>query len=135
EMVVGLEAPIQLPATLRPRIAAARPPDGTVVEHAVLDPLGLRPERVRTVVEGSDVVDGRPAVRLREEHGGLVAHAWIDAEGRVLREEAGMGLELRAEPRAVALADIEAAAPLDLALAAQVPLEGAIAHPRERARL
>jgi hypothetical protein len=74
-------------------------------------------------------------VRLREEHGGLVAHAWIDAEGRVLREEAGMGLELRAEPRAVALADIEAAAPLDLALATQVPLEGAIAHPRDRARL
>jgi transglutaminase-like putative cysteine protease len=135
EMMVPLDGPIQLPATLRARIAAARPAAGTAVEQAVFTPLGLRPERVRTVVEGDDAVDGRPAQRLREEHRGLAAHVWLDAGGRVLREEGGMGLELRAEPRQIALAGVEGAAPLDLALATRVPLEGTIAHPRDRATM
>ncbi len=135
EMVLPLDTPIRLPATLRPRIAAARPAAGTAVEHAIFSPLGLRPERVRTVVEGDDTVDGRPALRLLEEHRGLAARVWIDAEGHVLREEGGMGLELRAEPRAVALAGVDVAPPLDLALATRVPLAGAIARPRERATL
>jgi hypothetical protein len=135
ETVLSLDAPIQLPATLRPRIAAARPAPGTALEHAVFSPLGLRPERVRTVVEGDEVVDGRPVLRLRDEHRGLAARVWIDGDGRVLREEGGMGLELRAEPREVALAGAEEAVPLDLALAMQVPVVGAIARPRERAML
>jgi hypothetical protein len=135
DTIVPLDTPIQLPATLRARIAAARAPAGTVVEQAVFSPLGLRPEHVRTVVEGDDLVDGRPATRLREEHRGLAARVWLDADGRVLREQGGMGLELRAEPRQVALAGIEHAAPLDLALATRVPLEGVIARPRDRATL
>lgn len=135
DLVLPLDAPIELPATLRPRIALARPAPGTVLEHAVFSPLGLRPERVRTVVEGDDVVDGRAALRLREEHRGLSARVWIDAEGRVLREDGGMGLELRAEPRATALAGVDTAAPVDLALATHVPLTGTIADPRTRATL
>src|SRR5262245_5817487 len=135
ETVVPLDEPIQLPASLRARIVAARPATGTVVEQAVFSPLGLRPERVRTIVEGDDLVDGRPAMRLREEHRGLSARVWLDAEGRVLREEGGMGLELRAEPRQVALSGVDRAAPVDLALATRVPLDGVITHPRERATL
>jgi hypothetical protein len=132
EVMLPLDAPIELPATLRSRIAAARPAPGTAVEHMVLSPLGLRPERVRMMVEGDDVVDDRPVVRLREEHRGLGARVWIDGDGRVLREEGGMGLELRAEPPELAQSGVEGTAPLDLALAAEVPLEGAIARPRER---
>src|SRR5262245_3394886 len=56
EMVLPLDAPIELPATLRPRVAAARPAVGTAIEHAVWSPLALRPERIRTVVEGEDTV-------------------------------------------------------------------------------
>jgi hypothetical protein len=135
EAVIPLDEPIRLPATLRPRLAASGAAPGTAVEHAIFSPLGLRPERVRTIVEGSDVVDGRPALRLLEEHRGLTAHVWIDPSGRVLREEGAMGLELRAEPRETALAGGESAPPLDLALATRVPLEGVIARPRERAAL
>src|SRR5262245_8434295 len=102
DLVLPLDAPIELPATLHLRIAQARPAPGTVLEHAMFSPLGLRPERVRTVVEGDDVVDGHAALRLREEHRGLAARVWIDAAGRVLREEGSMGLELRAEPHATA---------------------------------
>jgi hypothetical protein len=106
-----------------------------VLEHAVFSPLGLRSERVRTVIEGPDVVRGREVLRLREEHRGLATRVWIDVEGRAIREEGGMGLVLVAEPREVALAGSELAAPVDLALATQVPLEGAIARPRQRDRL
>ncbi len=135
EMVMPLDAPIQLPASLRARIAAGRPAAGTAVEQAVFSPLGLTPERVRTVVEGDDLVDGRPATRLREEHRGLTARVWIDPDGHVLREQGGMGLELRAEPRQVARAGVASAAPLDLALATRVPLEGRITRPRDRPTL
>src|SRR5262249_22897191 len=106
EVMLPLDAPIELPATLRSRIAAAHPAPGTAWEHLVLSPLGLRPERVRTMVEGDDVVDDRPVVRLREEQRGLAARVWIDADGRVLREEGGMGLELRAEPPELAQAAV-----------------------------
>ena len=46
-----------------------------------------------------------------------------------------MGLELRAEPHATALAGVDAAAPVDLALATHVPLAGTIPDPRTRATL
>src|SRR4029078_5427873 len=59
DLVLPLDAPIELPAALRTRIAQAHPAPGTALEHAIFSPLGLRPERVRTVVEGDDMIDGR----------------------------------------------------------------------------
>ena len=55
----GIDEPIHLATTYRPRIAAARPAPGTRFTHAVFSPLTLRSEPVTTVVEGRETVDGR----------------------------------------------------------------------------
>ncbi len=134
-LLAPVSEPIHLAATMRPRIAAARPAPGTRFEGAVWSPLALRSERTVTVVEGVEVEAGEEALRLREESRGVHSRVWLAADGRTLREQASMGLELRAESRATAVAGLDGAVPADLVAATRIPLSGAIARPRERASL
>jgi hypothetical protein len=80
-----LDEPIQLPASMRPRIAAAKPAAGTRYSHSVFSPLTLRNDRVTTEVEGHETIDGRETTRLVEEQQGMKARVWIDGEGRAVR--------------------------------------------------
>ncbi len=130
-LVVPLEEPIRLPGALRPRIAAAQPAMGTRFAHTVFSPLTLRTETSTSVVEGRETIDGVDTLRLAEEQQGLTARVWLARDGRAVREEGALGFVLRAEPRAKALAGVEAGAPVDLALATRIPLAGRIEHPRE----
>lgn len=130
-----LDEPIQLPASMRPRIAAAKPAAGTRYTHSVFSPLTLHNDRVVTEVEGTETIDGRETTRLSEEHQGMKARVWIDDEGRAVREEASLGLVLRAEPRETALAGVDTAAPFDLTASTRVPLDGLIDHDRDRPTL
>lgn len=130
-----LDEPIQLPASMRPRIAAAKPAAGTRYTHSVFSPLTLRNDRVVTEVEGTETLDGRETTRLAEEHQGMKARVWIDAEGRAVREEGTLGLMLLAETRERALAGIDTAAPFDLTSSTRVPLDGLIDGDRERATM
>ena len=129
-LAVPLEGPIYLATTFRPRIAAARPIAGTRYSHTVFSPLTLRSEPVTTVVEGRETIDGVETLRVTEEAQGLRTHVWLADDGRAVREEAMLGLVLRAEPREAALRDLDSAAPLDLATVARIPLQGTIANPR-----
>jgi len=52
-----------------------------------------------------------------------------------VREEAMLGLVLRAEPRDAALRGLDTAVPLDLATVARIPLRGTIANARETTAL
>ena len=130
-----LDEPIQLATTLRPRIATARPAPGTRYSHTTFSPLTLRRETITTVVEGRETIDGTDTLRVVEEQQGLRAHVWLDAEGRAVREEAMLGLVLRAEPHETALRGLDAAAPLELTSATRIPLHGTIASPRGAAAL
>ncbi|MCW5890067.1 MAG: transglutaminase domain-containing protein [bacterium] len=134
-LTLPLAEPIHLPGMLRPRIAAASPAPGTRYAHEVLSPMTLRNEPVSTLVEAREELDGRSVLRLVEEHQGMKARVWVADDGSVVREEAQMGFQLRAEPRAQALAGIDDAAPLDIAVSTRIPLRGTVAAPRERARL
>jgi hypothetical protein len=134
-VVIPLDEPLNLPSTLRPRIVAARPEPGARFTHAVLSPITFQKESITITVEGRETIDGHEALRIAEEHQGMRARAWLDEDGGVLREEGVLGFVLRREPRATALAGSTADAPLDLALAAKVPLAGAIADPRGRTTL
>ena len=133
--VIVLDEPVNLPSTLRPRIVAARPEAGARFTHAVLSPITFQKESITITVEGHETVDGHDALRIAEEHQGLKAHAWLDEDGGVLREEGVLGFVMRREPRETALAGSADDAPLDLALAAKIPLSGTIADPRGRASL
>jgi hypothetical protein len=134
-LILPLAEPIHLPGMLRPRIAAASPEPGTRFAHEVLSPMTLRNEPVSTLVEAREIVDGRQVLRLAEESQGMKARVWVADDGRVVREEAQMGFMLRAEPREQALAGIDEAAPVDLAVSTRIPLRGTVSAPRERARL
>lgn len=134
-LVVPLAEPIALSSTLRPRLAATRPAPGTRYTQAIFNPLTLRAEPITVVVEGTETVDGQEALRISEEQRGVRTRAWLAADGSVLREEGMLGLELRREPRAVALAGTDGGAPLDLAVAARIPLTGTITDPRARTAL
>ena len=131
-----LDEPIQLATTLRPRIAAARPPPGTRYRHTTFSPLTLHRETITTVVEGRETVDGIDTLRVVEEQQGLRAHVWLDGDGRAVREEAMLGLVLRAEPHETALRDLDTDAPLEVTSATRIPLHGGtIASPRATAAL
>src|SRR5262245_54540274 len=132
---VPLDEPIQLATTLRPRIAGARPAPGTRYSHTTFSPLTLRRETITTVVEGRETVEGTDTLRVVEEQQGLRAHVWLDGEGRAVREEAMLGLVLRAEPHETALRDLDTDAPLELTSATRIPLHGTIASPRGTAEL
>jgi len=134
-LAVPLEGPIYLATTFRPRIAAARPAPGTRYSHTVFSPLTLRSEPVTTVVEGRETIDGIETLRVDEEQQGLRTHVWLADDGRAVREEAMLGLVLRAEPRDTALRGLDTAAPLDLATVARIPLRGTIANARETTAL
>ena len=134
-LVVPIDEPIQLATTLRPRIAAARPAPGTRYRHSVFSPLTLRSEPITTVVEGRETIDGTETLRVAEEQQGLRAHVWLDDDGRAVREEAMLGLVLRAEPHETALRGLNTDAPLELTSATRIPLRGTILSPRRTAAL
>lgn len=130
-----LTEPITLQSALRPRIAAAQPADGARFVHTVFSPLTMGHETVTTVVEGREEIDGVETLRILESQRGMEARAWLDAQGRVLREEGALGFELRREPEELALVGLDAAAPVDLTVATRIPLHGEIADPRGREKL
>jgi hypothetical protein len=129
-LVVPIDAPITVATSLRPRIAAARPAPGTRYSHSIFSPLTLRREPVTTVVEGWETIEGVDVLRVTEEQQGLRARAWLAQDGSAVREEAMLGLVLRAEPRATALRGMTAAAPLEITSATRIPLRGTIPSPR-----
>ena len=134
-LAIPLAEPIHLATTFRPRIAAARPAPGTRFTHAVFSPLTLRSEPVTTVVQGRETVDGIETLRVTEEEQGVRTQVWLTDDGRAVREEAMLGLILRAEPREAALGGLDDATPLDVAMVARIPLHGTIASPRTVAAL
>ncbi len=134
EATLELDEPIHLPATLRERLAQARPPDGTRFTATVFSPLTLRSEPLTLVVEGRERIAGPDgpveALRIAEEHQGMRARAWLDADGSALREEAMLGFTLERASAEAALVGIDDAAPPDLAASSSIPLDGVIAEPR-----
>src|SRR5262245_53138266 len=76
-IIVPLAARVRLPFSVRPRVAAARPADGTRVRYEAFSPLTLRNEAVTVLVEGHERIAGRNALRVSEEHQGLRGRAWL----------------------------------------------------------
>src|SRR5581483_9601255 len=138
EVVIPLREPIYLPVALRPRLLAAHPEAGARYTYAVFNPMTLAAESTAVTVEGREILPGPDGpvetLRIVEEHDALRARAWLDADGAAVREEGMLGLVLRRETAASAVAGVDANPP-DLAVSARIPLEGSIPHPRGAASL
>ncbi len=135
DLVLALTEPIALPSTLRPRVLADHPAPGARYTLPVFSPLTAQSEPLTVVVEGRERLTTKTGLvdtlRIAEEHQNVKTRAWIDDDGNVVREEAVLGFTLEREPREVAVAGGDDAAPIDLAVASGIPLEGTIAEPRE----
>ena len=105
----------------------------------VFDPttLSRRPVTVTPVADETIEVMGRPtpAQKLRIEFAGATGLAWMDAQGRVVREKGLMGIELHRTTRQEALADLDAAPAADLTGLAAVAIKTPIEAPEMLARL
>lgn len=130
---VDADGPIFLAASVRRLVAATGLDPGRRYEVQVFDPSALRAQPiVATVVREEEVPDSGGAVgwRVEEEYAGVRSVAWIDAEGRVLREEGPMGLVLVRESRETATtanwSDGEA---LDLIAEVSIPVEPPLPPP------
>ncbi len=130
-VVIPLEEPIALPTTLRPRIVAAHAAAGTRYTESVLSPITFRKETITVTVEGHETVDGDDTLHVVEEQHGLRADVWLAPDGGVVRESGMLGFVLQREPRATAVAGTDPSAPLDVAVAARIPLDGTIGNARE----
>ncbi len=139
DLRLPLTEPIYLPSTFRPRVLAGDRKPGTRYTVPVFSPLALKNEPMTITVDGTEMIEGPngpvDTVRLVEEHQGLRARAWIAGDGGVVREEAALGFLLAREDEEHALAGDAHTAPIDLAVAARIPLDGDIDDPRDRARL
>jgi hypothetical protein len=102
---------VHFASTLRPRLAAAWPEAGARFTHQVLSPTSLRYEPVRVRVDGHETLDGVETLRIVEESQGMETRAWIDRQGRALKEEGGLGFTLKREPEAVAKSGVDRGQP------------------------
>lgn len=136
---LAVDGPIYLPTLARALVAARPLAPGREVAVPVFDPLTLQSEQLRLVVEREEMLGEGAAAqrvwRLREEYRGLASTVWMDADGRVVREEGPMGLVLVREDPAVAVAAGWGSDDLpDLVAAVAIPV-GEIAEPRTRPTL
>ena len=70
----------------------------------MLNPLALHPEPVYFHVRRVERVDGREALVVESEAGGMMTTSWVTPQGEVLRESSPLGWELRRQSREQALA-------------------------------
>ena len=104
-------------------------------QFKIFNPLSLQPDSVQVTVIGPETlsINGRPTTltKVAERVSGTTVHAWLDDEGRVVKEEATLGLMLLREGPEVALGHgWQDGTPLDLAVSAAIPVQQSLADPR-----
>lgn len=134
-----MDGPIYLPASVRRFLAAGGLERGRRFEIRVFDPSMMKEQPIAANVVGEEPVpetDGVRGWRVEEEFAGVKSVAWLDAEGRVLREEGPMGLVLKRESEEMATrgnwAQGEA---LDLVNSVAIPVEPPLRAPQTLERL
>ncbi len=112
---------------------------GETITLKTFDPVSFSPSdalvravRVEPLRLGEVVTN---ALALEIEMQGAVFRAWVDADGRLLRQETPMGWALEACSAEEAVQFAAGGSAPDLLRAASVPVEGAIRNPRQARRL
>ncbi|HSP96289.1 MAG TPA: transglutaminase-like domain-containing protein [Candidatus Dormibacteraeota bacterium] len=135
---VPLDQPLYLPAAARARLTGTALQEGTTLTVQAFDAAAMQHEPMTMRVVGREnLTEGGVAVptwKVRESFRGMESDVWLDDSGRTVRERGPMGLEVRRESAADAVAKGWSSAPLDLMGAVAVPVTD-ISAPRERDRL
>jgi hypothetical protein len=135
-----LDGPIFLPSALRARLVADGLRVGAKRSAAIFDPAAMAAEPITIETVAREKIDSHDgpieAWRLVESFRGIESTVWLDAGGRMLREEGPMGLVAVRESAERATGDGWGDGSLvDLMDAVAVPVAVPIAEPRRLARL
>ena len=139
EQRVALAEPLYLPESARAHLRAGGLAVGRSVTVRVFDPTAMEHQPLVMDVVGREpiVLDGRSvdAWKVRERVRSLESTAWLDDEGRTLREEGPLGTVVQREDAARAAESGWGADPFDLMAAVAIKVAQPIADPRDLPRL
>ena len=135
-----LHEPLYLPDTVQMALRKTTLQPGEERQFSIFNPLSMRPDTIAVTAIGPETLflqgKAQTVTKIAERFNGTTVHAWLDQEGKVVKEEATMGLVLLRENREDALGSgWQDAAPVDLVTWAAIPVSGVLQNPRLLTRL
>jgi Transglutaminase-like superfamily len=135
-----LRDPVYLPSTTQMMLRGASLQPGEERQYSIFNPLTTKTETISVTALGPETLTLKgqqlAVTKIAERFGGTTVHAWLDHEGKVVKEEASLGLVLLRENREDALGGgWEDSTPLDLVASAAIPVQQALPEPRALTRL
>jgi len=130
-----LQAPIYLPSTTQMALRGAILHEGEERQFIIFNPLSMRAETITVSVVGPEILtiknQQQKTTKVRERFGETTAHAWLDQEGNVVKEEASLGMVLLRENQQDALGGgWQDNTPFDIVTSVAIPVERALPNPR-----
>lgn len=130
-----LREPVYLPATTQMMLRGVSLQPGEERQYSIFNPLSAKTETISVIALGPETLTFKgqqlTVTKVAERFGGTTVHAWLDHEGKVVKEEASLGLVLLRENREDALGGgWEDSTPLDLVASAAIPVHQALPEPR-----
>lgn len=110
---------------------------GTELRFRTFDPVSMKPAQVLIQAIRDEAIDidgvSVPATLLSSEYQGMTVQSWVDASGRLLRQETPMGWTIEScSPEAAIQALRESGKSDDIGISLAVPVDGRITNPTER---
>jgi hypothetical protein len=137
---LSLREPIYLPATTQMALRGAMLLPGEERRFTIFNPLSMRTETISITALGAETLalkgEQRTVMKVAERMAGTTVHAWLDQDGKVLKEEASLGLVLLRETQEDALGGgWQDSTPLDLVTTAAIPVRESLPNPRSLTHL
>ena len=135
-----LREPIYLPATTQMALRHTTLQPGEERRFSIFNPLSMRPDTVSITTIGPEtlLLNGKTltATKIAEHFAGTTVHAWLDQDGKVVKEEAPLGLVLIRESQEDALGGgWQDNTPLDLVASVAIPVQQPLLNPRVLSQL
>lgn len=130
-----LQTPLYLPSATQMTFRNTLLQSGEERSFTIFNPLTMRTEAIHVSVLGTETltIKGQEtlATKVAERLGETTAHAWLDPTGKVLKEEASLGMVLLRESEEDALGGgWQDSTPFDLVASSAIPVRQALSHPR-----
>ena len=131
-----LHSPIYLPATTAMALRNISLQPREERHFSIFNPLSMKPDTVTVTVVGPETLTMKGSsietTKVEERVGETTAYAWLDHAGKVVKEEASLGMVLLRENEQEALGGgWQDSTPLDLVASAAIPVAQELPHPRQ----
>lgn len=132
---VPLREPLYLPATTQMALRGISLQPGEEHRFSIFNPLSMRTDTLSITAIGPETLPlkggKQEVIKVVERFADTTVHAWLDHEGKVVKEEATLGLVLLRETQEDALGGgWQDHTPLDLVTSAAIPVRRPLPEPR-----